>query len=416
MKIISPDKIPQNYFSGVAWDDEPIVDEIIKNVREEGDLAVREYTAKFDGIDRQSYEVSEADIKNAYEQIDSEKLDALRFAAGNIEKFAKLQKSMFKDIESDENGYTYGHKIIPIQKTGCYVPGGRYPLPSSALMTIIPARIAGVEEIVVCSPKIAMETIVAADIAGATQIFEIGGAQAIAAMAYGTQTIPKVDKIVGPGNRYVTSAKRKVFGEVGIDFIAGPSEVMILADDTADPEIVAADLLAQAEHDTLARADLITTSTDLAEKVLRSVNTQLEMLSTYNIASEAISNSFIILVDDWIKAIEIVNRRAPEHLELQTNLNDELINSLHNYGSLFLGPFSAEVFGDYCSGPNHTLPTNRVARYTGGLSVKEYIKVVSYQKLNGNSIPQLIENASKLAQMEGLHAHQKAAEIRKKLL
>jgi histidinol dehydrogenase len=280
-------------------------------------------------------------------------------------------------------------------------------------MTVIPAKVAGVKEIIICSPKISNITIVAADIAGADRIFNVGGVQAIGAMAYGTESIPKVDKIVGPGNQYVAAAKKEVYGLVGIDFIAGPSEVLIIADDTGKPDFIAADLLAQAEHDPGSRAEVITFDRKVAEKIILSLDEQLSNLKTKDIAKESIEkNGAIIIVDSMEEAVKIANKRAPEHLELQIKNPETIIPNLNNYGSLFIGGYSAEVFGDYCSGPNHTLPTNGCARYTGGLSVKEYVKVLTFQKVTKEASKDLIKAASKLAEVEGLYAHKNAADIR----
>jgi histidinol dehydrogenase len=280
-------------------------------------------------------------------------------------------------------------------------------------MTIIPARIAGVKEIIVCSPKINPIVIVAANIAGATKIFNIGGVQAISALAYGTKQIPKVNKIVGPGNKFVTEAKRIVFGIVGIDFIAGPSEILIIADGNANPKFVAADLLAQAEHDVNAKANLITTSTKIAKKVRTELKKQLKELKTKKIAEKSLKKSKIILVKNLNKAIFLSNEMAPEHLELQTKNPEKIIPKLINYGSLFVGEQSAEALGDYCLGPNHTLPTNFATKYSGGLSVKDFVKIVTIQKVNKNN-KKIISCSTKLAEIEGLFGHKKAAEIRLK--
>jgi histidinol dehydrogenase len=306
-----------------------------------------------------------------------------------------------------------GHKIVPIESVGCYVPGGQYPLPSSALMSVIPAKVAGVKNILVFSPKIQPVTIVAANIAGADRIFKIGGVQAIAAMAFGTNQIPRVDKIVGPGNKYVAAAKKEVFGIVGIDMIAGPSEVLIIADDSANPSFIVADLLAQAEHDVDARANLIVTSKSLVDKVQKEISIQLEKLKTRDIAEKSIQKSSLILVESLDEAVELSNIIAPEHLELQIKNPNNIIPKLINYGSLFIGEYSAEVFGDYCSGPNHTLPTGGAARYTGGLSVKDFVKTLTYQRALKKS-DNLIDISSTLAKAEGLDAHRNAADIRRK--
>jgi len=390
-----------------------IVRNILEDVKKEGDKAVIDYTLKFDNIKIKKIELTKEDIEEAYNKVDKETINALKTAAKNIKAFAKKQMAQFKDFETTKEGITTGQRVSPIEKVGCYVPGGRYPLPSTALMTVIPAKVAGVKDVVVCSPKIQPVTVVAADIAGANRIFCIGGIQAIGAMAYGTKSVPKVDKIVGPGNKYVAAAKKEVYGDVGIDFIAGPSEILIIADERANPEYIAADLLAQAEHDADAKANLLTTSKKLAEKVKKEIKKQLNTLKTKEIAKESISNSQISIVKNINEAIKIANEMAPEHLELQVKNSEEIIPKLKNFGSLFIGEYSAEVFGDYCAGSNHTLPTNKAARYTGGLSVKDFIRLQTYQKVSKQGAKILSATASKLAEVEGLDAHRKAVEVRK---
>jgi histidinol dehydrogenase len=413
MKIISSSDLPLNFFDNTDFENIDSVKLILEDVKKRKDLAVREYSKKFDNLELENFELSKEDIKNAYASVDSKTIDALRFAANNIRLFAQNQLKCITDFEINDNGNILGQRIVPIEKVGCYVPGGRYPLPSTALMTVIPAKVAGVSQVILCSPKINPATVVAADIAGADRIFNLGGVQAIGAMAYGTETIPKVDKIVGPGNQYVAAAKKEVFGVVGIDFIAGPSEVLVIADESANPDFIAADLLAQAEHDPSARAELITTSLVLANSVVSSLNNQLSNLKTKEIASESIDkNGAIIIVSDINEAIKISNSRAPEHLELQIENSEKIIPLLKNYGSLFIGQYSAEVFGDYCSGPNHTLPTNGCARYNGGLSVHDFVKILTYQKIAKENSKEIIAAASQLADIEGLFGHKNAADIR----
>jgi len=278
-------------------------------------------------------------------------------------------------------------------------------------MCVIPAKVAGVKEVIVCSPKMKSVTVVAANIAGADRIFNVGGVQAIGAMAYGTETVPKVNKIVGPGSKYVVAAKNEVYGEVGLDFIAGPSEILIIADETGKASYIAADLLAQAEHDSQAKPFFLTTSKKLAEKVMKQLDKQLPLLETHEIAGQALKNGRIIIVKDLDEAVEISNKRAPEHLEVQVRNPDEIIKKLTNYGSLFIGKNTAEVFGDYCSGTNHTLPTNGSAKYTSGLSVRDFIKMQTHQRIKDPS--KLIDTAAELANVEGLMGHKRAAEIRK---
>jgi len=403
------------------------VKQIINTVKREGDMAVRKYTAIFDGIKLKNFRVSKKEIERAYRQINKETIRTIKEAAKNIKGFAKKQLENFKDFEYTKNGITLGQKIISIERVGAYVPGGRYPLPSTALMCAIPAKVAGVREVIVCSPKIKPITIVAADLSGADLIFNIGGVQAIAAMAYGTETIPKVDKIVGPGNIYVTQAKKEVFGEVGVDLLAGPSEILIIADKFANPEFIAADLLAQAEHDVNTKIFFVTNSKTLIKKVDEGLRVQIRNLETKNIVDELRSSSRfantrvikeafkkkkVILVKNIKEAIKIANEIAPEHLALQVKNPRKYLNQLKNYGSLFLGEYSAVVFGDYCSGPNHVLPTDKTSRYTGGLSVKDFIKIQTYQYINKKGAKKLAKIATKFASVEGLDAHKKSIEER----
>ncbi len=390
------------------------VRKILSDVKKNGDKAVAAYSKKFDGIGPKNFEVGRKETEDAYAKVDEQTVIVFKQAASNIKKFAEEQLAQFKDFEYNiAEGVAIGQRIVPLERVGCYVPGGRYPLPSTALMCVIPAKVAKVKEVIVCSPKIRPEVIVAADIAGADRIFKIGGVQAIGAMAYGTKTVPKVDKIVGPGNSFVAAAKKEVYGEVGIDFIAGPSEVLVIADEKANPAYVAADLLAQAEHDPSAKPGLIVTSKEMASRIMEEVKIQLKKLATKEIAGKAMKNGAIILAENSDEAANIANEMAPEHLELQIENPDEIIPKLKNYGSLFIGEYSAEVFGDYCSGTNHTLPTNGAARYAGGLSVKDFVKMLTWQKITKEGSGEMVRIASKLAEVEGLAAHKNAAEIRK---
>ncbi|MDO8663606.1 MAG: histidinol dehydrogenase [Candidatus Wildermuthbacteria bacterium] len=386
---------------------------IIEDVKKNGDRAVRKYNKIFDKAVSKSFLVSKKEIKEAYGVTDRQTIKAMKTAALNIKKFAEKQLESFKDFEYTKNGVTVGQKIIPIERVGVYVPGGRYPLPSTALMCIIPAKVALVKEIIVCSPRIKPTTIVAADMMGADLIFNIGGAQAIAAMAYGTATIPKVDKIVGPGNIYVTQAKKEVFGEVGIDLLAGPSEILIIADKWARPEFIALDLLSQAEHDVKTKIFFVTDSKELLGRVNQELKIQLAKLATKAVAQEAIKNRKEILVKNLKEAIKIANEVAPEHLSLQVKNPKKYLNQLKNYGSLFLGEYSPVVFGDYCSGTNHVLPTDKTARFTGGLSVKDFLKIQTYQYTSRKGARKLAKIAVKFASIEGLDAHKKSAELRK---
>jgi len=385
---------------------------VIEEVRRNGDKAVRKYTAIFDKVELKDFKVSKREIREAYREAGRETVETIRKAATNIRRFAKTQLKNFQDFEYTENGVTVGQKIIPLERIGVYVPGGRYPLPSTALMCIIPAKVAGVREIIVCSPKIKPVTIVAVDLSGADLIFKIGGVQAIAAMAYGTETIPKVDKIVGPGNIYVTTAKKEVFGDCGIDLLAGPSEILIIADNYANPKFVAADLLAQAEHDVNTKIFFVTNSKNLIKKVNDELKIQIKKLETKNIIKEAFKNKKVILVKNLEEAIKIANQIAPEHLALQVKNPKKYLNQLKNYGSLFLNSYSAVAFGDYCSGPNHVLPTDGTSRFTGGLSVKDFIKIQTYQYITKRGAKKLAPIAKEFASFEGLDAHKKSVEIR----
>ena len=385
---------------------------VIEEVRRNGDKAVRKYTAIFDKVELKDFKVSKREIREAYREAGRETVETIRKAATNIRRFAKTQLKNFQDFEYTENGVTVGQKIIPLERIGVYVPGGRYPLPSTALMCIIPAKVAGVREIIVCSPKIKPVTIVAVDLSGADLIFKIGGVQAIAAMAYGTETIPKVDKIVGPGNIYVTTAKKEVFGDCGIDLLAGPSEILIIADNYANPKFVAADLLAQAEHDVNTKIFFVTNSKNLIKKVNDELKIQIKKLETKNIIKEAFKNKKVILVKNLEEAIKIANQIAPEHLALQVKNPKKYLNQLKNYGSLFLNSYSAVAFGDYCSGPNHVLPTDGTSRFTGGLSAKDFIKIQTYQYITKRGAKKLASIAKELASFEGLDAHKKSVEIR----
>lgn len=414
MQIINSSEITQDYYDYLELEKIDIVSQVLSEVQQDWDSAVKKYTKQFDRLDIENFLVTKAQIQDAYKQVSEEDLSTLKEAAKNIEFFAREQMKTFQDFEVQNNWVILWQKIVPIEKVGAYVPGGRYPLPSSALMNVIPAKVAGVKEVIVCSPKIHPITIVAADIAGADKIFSIGGIQAIGAMAYGTQSVPKVNTIVGPGNKFVAAAKKEVYGTVGIDFIAWPSEVLVIADETGNPEFIAADLLAQAEHDSNARCDLLTTSREIAEKVNEALGKQLVELSTKEVAKVALKNGKIVVVNDLEEAAQISNKRAPEHLEIQVKDTKKLIKKLVNYGSLFIGQYSAEVFGDYCSGTNHTLPTNGAPHYTWGLSVKDFIKVLTYQEMDKESSQKLWKIASRIADLEWLKAHKNAAEIRMK--
>ena len=412
MKIYNYNDIPEEFFSNIEFETIESVNEIIEDVKKSGDGALIKYSRKFGDGMLDSLDVSKEEIKNAYKNVDKNTIDAIKTAIKNVQMFAQKQLDSIRNLDTECDGIKLGHRIIPIKKAGCYIPGGNYPLPSTAIMTIVPAKTAGVETVIACSPKIKDVTIVACDMAGADKIYRVGGVQSIAAMAYGTESIECVDKIVGPGNKYVTAAKKQVYGDCGIDFLAGPSEVLIIADETANAEFVAADMLAQCEHDKDARAYLICFSQKFAKEVDKYAKEMLKQLKTAEIAKISYEKSFAVVVDNIAQAVEISEKRAPEHLELCVENAQDKMNMFSNYGSLFLGNYSAEVFGDYCAGTNHTLPTNMVSRYSGGLSVFDFIKIQTYQCLDITAAKKLAKTASVIAESEGLFAHKNASDKR----
>ena len=397
------------------------VTSIIDDVCENGDEALRQYNEKFDDCHRQSLRVSREEIEEAYSRMSKQEIDDLKETKENIERFAAVQRRTMTEIEdfSPRPGIYLGHRIIPVSSCCCYVPGGGYPLYSTALMLITPAKVAGVRRIVACSPtvrgtsKIHYKTLVAMDLAGADEIYAVGGAQAIAAFSYGTKEIRPVDLIVGPGNRYVTEAKRQCYGQIGIDFVAGPSEVLVIADGSGNASTIAADLLAQAEHDPNAKGILITTKEDFAYAVIKEVERQLDVLSTAGIARKSWEDyGEVILVDTLEAAASLSNDYAPEHLELNCERPKTVINKLYNYGSLFIGGNTDEVFGDYASGTNHTLPTVRASRYTGGVWVGTFLKVCTHQSMTPEASKAIAPLVARMAYGEGLEGHAKAAEER----
>lgn len=412
MKIYNYNEIDESFFSKIEFENISSVQEVISSVRKNGDVAIREYSKKFGDGDVENFKLTQEEINEALKQVDEETVNTIKYAIKNVKEFATAQLQSVKEFEVNVNGNRLGQKIIPIDSVGCYIPGGNYPLPSSAIMTVVPAKTAGVKRVVAMSPKIKPVTVAAAYLSGADEIYKIGGVQAIAGLAYGTQSIEKVNKIVGPGNKYVTSAKKQVYGECGIDFLAGPSEVLIIADESAKAEFVAADMLAQCEHDKDARAFLLCKSIDFIKAVDEKAKEYLEKLPTKDIAKISYEKSIAIVVNSLEQAIELTNKKAPEHLELCLGNADSYIDKFTNYGSLFIGNYSAEVFGDYVSGTNHTLPTNQVAKYSGGLSVFDYIKIQTYQIISKTSLIETSKNASRLAEKEGLFAHKLAADVR----
>ncbi len=397
------------------------VSDIIDNVCQNGDAALRDYSERFDGFVRDAFRVSREEIEAAYAQMDPADIADLKEAKGNIEAFAKAQLASMSEVKdfSPQPGIFLGHKIIPVSSCCCYVPGGRYPLFSTALMLITPAKVAGVKRVVATAPvahgtgNINYKTLVAMDLAGADEIYAVGGAQAIAAFSYGTEQIKPVDVIVGPGNQFVAEAKRQCYGQVGIDFIAGPSEVLAIADEAADPEVLAADLLAQCEHDPNAKAFLLATDESLAKATIAAVEKELETLETADVARLSWDDyGEVVVLDDLDEAVAVCNEYAPEHLEVNIKNPDEIIDKLTNYGSLFIGGNTAEAFGDYASGTNHTLPTIKAARYTGGVWVGTFLKVCTNQRMSAEASAAIAPLVNRMAKGEGLIAHAIAAEKR----
>ena len=398
---------------------ELIVKDIIKNVHDNGDSALFEYTNKFDKADlsAENIRVTEAEIEEAYGEMDSALIEVIRKSIANIKSFHELQKRN-SWINTYENGSVLGQRVTPIESAGVYVPGGKAAYPSTVLMNVIPAKVAGVEKIVMTTPcnaegKVYPTTLVAAKEAGVQEIYKVGGAQAIAALAYGTESIPKVDKIVGPGNIFVAIAKRLVYGHVSIDSIAGPSEILVLADDTATPEFVAADLLSQAEHDELASATLVTTSEKLAHKVSRWVDKFTEELSRKEIIQKSLDNFGNIFVADTMEdAIDATNEIAPEHLEILTKNPWETMTHIKNAGAIFLGEYSSEPLGDYFAGPNHVLPTNGTARFFSPLGVDDFVKKSSIICYSEDALRAVHEDIETFATAEGLTAHANSISVR----
>lgn len=395
------------------------VNDIIQNVREKRDEAIFEYTLKFDGatINQDNIRVTEEEIKEAYEQVDPRLLDVIRKALVNIRDYHAKQKQ-YSWFDSDESGIILGQKVTPLKTVGVYVPGGKAVYPSSVLMNVIPAKVAGVSNIIMTTPcgkdgKVYPSTLVAAKEAGVDAIYKVGGAQAIAALAFGTESIPKVDKIVGPGNIYVALAKKAVFGYVSIDSIAGPSEIMVLADETANPRFVAADLLSQAEHDEMASAILVTTSETLAEQVSVEVDKFVATLSRKEIIQKSLDNYGYILVADTMQdAIDTVNEIASEHLELVTKNPFETMTKIRNAGAIFIGEYSSEPLGDYFAGPNHVLPTNGTAKFFSPLGVDDFIKKSSIISYSREALEPVYKDIVQFAECEKLTAHANSIRVR----
>ena len=396
---------------------EEIVSGIISDVIENGDSALFKYCEKFDKAKLSSLLVSEAEFEEAMKAVEPEFIEILEKASRNIRNFHEKQiRNSF--IINNENGIVMGQKIIPVDRAGLYVPGGTAAYPSTVLMDSIPAKLAGCGEVIMVTPpnpdgKINPVILAAAKIAGVDKIFKVGGAQAIAALAYGTESIPKVDKIVGPGNAFVAEAKKQVFGKVSIDMIAGPSEILIVADNTCNPKYVAADLLSQAEHDKLASAVLITDSEDLAKAVSVELENQLPKLERYEIARSSIDNNGkIIVCQNLFDAIDVANEIAPEHLELCVDNPFDYLDSIHHAGSIFMGKNCPEALGDYFAGPNHTLPTSGTAKFSSPLSVDDFVKKTQYTYFTKDALSKVAKDVEFFAKKEGLTAHAKSAVIR----
>lgn len=398
---------------------EQTVSEIVNNVKENGDKAVFEYTEKFDhfALNSGNIRVTEEEIKEAYKEIPEDLIEVYRHSAANIRTFHEKQlRQSF--IETRPDGSILGQRITPIEKAGVYVPGGKAAYPSSVLMNVVPAKVAGVPKIVMTTPcnkegKVNAGTLVAADIAGVDEIYKVGGAQAIAALAFGTESVPKVDKITGPGNIFVALAKKAVYGHVSIDSVAGPSEILVLADEMANPRYVAADLLSQAEHDELASAILITTSKDLAEKVSKEVDGLTETLERREIILKSLSNyGYILVAENMEDAIAAANDIASEHLEILTKNPYETMTKIKNAGAIFMGEYSSEPLGDYFAGPNHILPTNGTARFFSPLSVDDFIKKTSLISFSKDALEKVHTEIEAFAKSEGLTAHANSIKVR----
>lgn len=397
---------------------EEAVKEIIASVRNHGDKALFSYTSKFDkvSLDKKSIKVSDAEFKAARKSVSKGIVESLTLAARRIEGFHKRQLEESWFFHEDE-GVTLGQMVRPLARAGCYVPGGKASYPSSVLMNVIPARVAGVKEVIVCSPtpggEINPYVLIACEIAGADAVYKVGGAQAVAAMAYGTESIPRVDKIVGPGNIYVATAKRLVFGVIDIDMIAGPSEILVVADESANPAFIAADLLSQAEHDEMASSILVTTSKKIADGTVKELKKQLKKLSRKEIAGKSLRDyGAIIVVKGMEEAAQILNNIAPEHLELSVDRPFELLPKIKNAGAIFLGHYTPEAVGDYIAGPNHTLPTGGTARFFSPLSATDFLKRSSILYYSEASLKKIGKDAVRIAEAEGLTAHANSVKVR----
>jgi sulfopropanediol 3-dehydrogenase len=397
------------------------VENILADIEARGDAAIREYSEKFDHWSPKSFRLSQQQIDELIARVAPRALDDIKFAQAQVRRFAQVQRGALRDVEVETlPGVRLGHKNIPVQSIGCYVPGGRYPMIASAHMSIVTAKVAGVERIVACTPPTGAEphaeTIAAMALGGADEIYVLGGVQAIAAMALGSESMAPVDMLVGPGNAYVAEAKRQLFGRVGIDLLAGPTEVLVIADDSASAEMVATDLLGQAEHGPTSPAILITTSRKLAEATLVEIDRQLATLPTRDVAGVAWrDHGQIILVDSDQEAVTAADQIASEHVEVLTRDPQFYLQHLKNYGALFLGPETNVAYGDKVIGTNHTLPTRKAARYTGGLWVGKFLKTVTYQQVSPEATVELAEYCSRLCELERFWAHKAQADLRTRI-
>jgi phosphoribosyl-ATP pyrophosphohydrolase/phosphoribosyl-AMP cyclohydrolase/histidinol dehydrogenase len=414
-RTILPAELAASRQAGIDGEAIDTARRIIDDVRTRGWPAVVEWSLKLDEAGPHSH--APAELRDALDRLPQSDREMLESAAARIREFAAAQRACVHELEIKIHGGGAGHWLAPVDSVGCYAPGGRFPLPSSVLMTVIPARVAGVSSVIVASPKPTAHALAAAAIAGADRLLACGGAQAIAAMALGAGEAPACDMIVGPGNRYVTAAKQLLVGTVGIDMLAGPSEVLVIADESADARLVAADLLAQAEHDTDARAILVTTSAALIERVNMELDVQLADLPTTATAREALTQSCAVRCEGKDQCIEVASRIAPEHLEVMTRDDPSAIaRRVRSFGAAFLGPFSAEVLGDYGAGPNHVLPTGGCARFSSGLSVFTFLRARTWMRIDDRAgARDLFEQAASFARIEGLEAHARAAEIREEI-
>ncbi|SDN28623.1 sulfopropanediol 3-dehydrogenase [Fictibacillus solisalsi] len=396
------------------------VSSVIKNVEENGDKAVRELSEKFDKWSPESFRLSEQEIQEIVNSVPSQVIEDIKFAQAQIRNFAQKQKESLQDLEVETlPGVVLGHKNIPVNSVGCYIPGGRYPMVASSHMSVLTAKVAGVKRVIACTPPIKGEipaaTVAAMHLAGANEIYLLGGIQAMAAMAIGTETIEPVDMIVGPGNAFVAEAKRQLFGRVGIDLFAGPTETLVIADETADAEMIATDMLGQAEHGPTSPSALITTSETLARETLEEVERQLQILPTADIASVSWNDyGSVIVVDSLEEAVVEADKLAYEHVEVLTEDPNYFLENMTNFGALFLGKETNVAYGDKVIGTNHTLPTKKAARYTGGLWVGKFLKTCTYQRVTPEASAEIGEYASRLCELEGFMGHKAQADLRVK--